>query len=87
MAHINHLQKIKEAELLDRLSRKEEDIKKRDFEKGCDKQIENRILEEANAIKQEKYFDKTHSNRWRCSRNECGVPGAQTAAGHGNYRL
>jgi hypothetical protein len=53
MARINDLHKIKEAELLGRLSRKEEDIKKRDFEKGCDKQIENRILEEANAIKQE----------------------------------
>jgi hypothetical protein len=39
IARINDLHKIKEAELFDRLNRKEEDLQKRDFEKGCDKQI------------------------------------------------
>ena len=39
IARINDLHKIKEAELVDRLHRKEGELEKKAFEKGCDKQI------------------------------------------------
>lgn len=53
IARINDLHRIKEAELVDRLSKKEQEIDKKMFEKGCDKQIETKILEEASQLKQE----------------------------------
>lgn len=53
IARINDLHKIKEAELVDRLNKKEQEIDKKMFEKGCDKQIESKILEEASLLKQE----------------------------------
>ena len=39
IARINDLHKIKEAELLQRIASKEQEIDKKMFEKGCDKQI------------------------------------------------
>ena len=45
MARINDLHKVKEAELLNRLNKREQEIDKKMFEKGCDKQIESKILE------------------------------------------
>ena len=45
MARVTEMQHIKEAELLGRIDRGEEELSKRTFEKGCDKQIESKILE------------------------------------------
>lgn len=39
IARINDLHKIKEAELMDKIAKKEEELKDRLFEKGCDKQL------------------------------------------------
>lgn len=52
MARMNELHKIKEAELMARVEKKEEQIKKKSFERGCDKQIESKIVEEASQMKQ-----------------------------------
>jgi hypothetical protein len=61
--------------LLNRIDRKGEEVSKLAFEKGCDRQIEAKILEEASQMKQENWQLKSKVSlgvcRWNASSLIC----------------
>lgn len=56
---VNQLHKIKESELLVKIGKKEEELNKKSFENGCNKQVESKILQQANLIKHQNLQLKT----------------------------
>ena len=44
IARINELHRLKEADYLNRIAEKDQILEQKNFEKGCDKQIESKIM-------------------------------------------